>query len=210
MARNIVSAVNGANPSSLSHKSFRVFVTSGRFSAAADVMELKVSGFMAWWLYRAYYLDQLPRLERKLNVVLDWTLELFFHRDIVRMDVIKNEGISRVHYEMGDIIFRQGELARNFYIILAGEVQVSRQQNGQEKTVATLGAGEYFGEMSLLQDVQHAASARALTPVDILAMNGADFVALTTLSTHFSGLLAGATGQRLSNSDVNEFSRVRG
>lgn len=210
VARNIVSVVNGANLRSFSHKSLGVFVPLGRFSAAADVMGLKLSGFLAWWLYRTYYLYQLPRLERKLKVVLDWTLELFFHRDNVQMNLIKNEGILRVHYETGDIIFRQGELAQSFFIILAGEVQVSRHQNEQEKMVATLGAGEYFGEMSLLLGVQHSASARALTPVDILVMNGADFVALTTSSTHFSELLAGATRQRLSNSDVNELSGVRG
>ena len=209
VARNIVSVVNGGKPRPFSHKNLGVFVPLGRFSAAADLMGLKVSGFMAWWLYRTYYLYQLPRLERKLKVVIDWTLELFFHRDIVQMDVIRNEGISRVRYEMGDIIFSQGELARSFYIILAGEVQVSRLQNGQEKTVATLGAGEFFGEMSLLQGVQHSASARALTPVDILVMNGADFVALTTSSTHFTELLAGATRQRLSNT-VDELSGVRG
>ncbi len=108
-----------------------VFVPHGRFSAAADVMGLKLSGFPAWWLYRTYYLYQLPRLERKLRVVIDWTLELIFRRDIVKMDVTPSQGINRVHYEEGEIIYRQGGLARNFYIIIAGEVGVYRQENGR-------------------------------------------------------------------------------
>ena len=45
-------------------------------------------------------------------------------------------------------MYRQGELARNFYIILSGEVEVVREQDGQESVVVNLGAGEYFGGRS--------------------------------------------------------------
>jgi NADH dehydrogenase len=165
-------------------------------------MKLKLSGFLAWWLYRTYYLYQLPRLERKLKVVLDWTLELFFQRDIVQVDVIRTEGISRAHYEAGEIIYRQGELARNFYIILSGQVEVFRQENGEVKSVATLGPGEYFGEMSLLREVRHTASVRALTPLNLLVMSGSDFTALASSSTQLGKFLESVVEQRLSGSNT--------
>jgi len=145
LARNILAAIKGQRLRPFSYRNMGVFVPLGRFSAAGDVMGLKVSGFLAWWLYRTYYLYQLPRLERKLRVMIDWTLELIFRRDIVKMDVIPSQGINRVHYEEGEIIYRQGGLARNFYIIIAGEVGVYRQENGEERSVATLRAGEFFG-----------------------------------------------------------------
>ncbi len=128
--------------------------------------------------------------------MIDWTLELIFRRDIVKMDVTPSQGINRVHYEEGEIIYRQGGLARNFYIIIDGEVGVYRQENGEERSVATLRAGEFFGEMSLLQGVRHTASVRALTPVDLLAMNGADFSALAASSRGFGELLADVMRQR--------------
>ena len=65
--------------------------------------------------------------------------------------------------------------------------------------MANLGPGEYFGEMALLQGIRRTASIRAVTPVDILMMSGADFTALTTSSTHFSELMAGVMQQRISD-----------
>ena len=118
--------------------------------------------------------------------------------------------VSRAHYEPGQTIFRQGELAQNFYIILAGEVQVLREQGGQGTTVATLVTGEYFGEISLLQGVRHTASVRAISPVDVLTLGGADFTALATSSTHFSELLAGVMRQRLSGGNITEVAPVTG
>jgi hypothetical protein len=42
------------------------------------------SGFVAWWLWRTIYLLKLPRLEKKLSVALDWTLDVFFAKDFVQ------------------------------------------------------------------------------------------------------------------------------
>ena len=189
VARNIMATVNGKSLRPFSHRNLGVFVPLGRFSGAAEVLGRKVSGFLAWWLYRTYYLYQLPRLERKVRVVTDWTLELFFHRDIVQMDISRSQGISKAHYEPEDFIYRQGELARNFYTILKGQVQVVRHDNGEDTPVATLGVGEYFGEVSLLKGVQHTASVKALAATDLLVMSGPDFKLLATSSTQFAETL---------------------
>ena len=126
----------------------------------------------------------------------DWNQELLFRRDIIYQDVSRSERASRAHYELGQTIFSQGELAQRFYIILSGEVRVSRQMGDEEQEVATLGPGEYFGEMALLQEVRHTASVRALGPVDLLTMDGADFTAMASSSTQFGELLAGVMRQR--------------
>ena len=198
VARNILATINGDSLRPFSYRNFGVFVPLGRFSAAANIMGLSISGFLAWWLYRTYYLYQLPRLERKARVVTDWTLELFFRRDIVHMDIARSTGISRAHFEEGEMVFHEGELARNFYTILAGKVQVVRQKEGQETLVATLGPGEFFGEVALLRGVRRTASVRALTPTDLLVMGGADFQALATSTTYFGETLAEVMRQRLS------------
>ena len=176
----------------------------GRFSAAAEVLGLKLSGFPAWWLYRTYYLYQLPRLERKLRVVIDWTLAILFHRDIVQIDVTGSETVSRAHYQAGEVIFQQGELARNFYIILSGRVEVFHEEGGTETRVAILGTGEFFGEMSLLMGVRHTASIRTLTPADVLIMSGTDLTTLAESSTQFGDLLASVMRKRLHGDSAAE------
>ena len=202
VARNVLATIEGKSPRPFVFKSLGIFVPIGRFSAAAQVFGLKLSGFLAWWLYRSYYLYQLPRMERKLRVLIDWTLELIFRRDIVQVDFYGSQSLNRAHYEAGETIFQQGELARNFYIVLNGQVQVLRQHDGQSTPVATLGPGEYFGEMSLLHGDRHTASVQALTPVDLMVMGGADFTALATSSTQFSELLAGVMRQRMDSDSV--------
>ncbi len=206
VAQNVLASIKGERPRPFSYRSRGVFVSLGRFSAAAEVLGFKVSGFPAWWLYRSYYLSQLPRLERKLKVVMDWTLELIFRRDIVRIDTNKSEGISRAHYEAAEIIFREEGLARSFYIILNGTVQIFRRRNGNEVEEGTLGPGEYFGERSLLRGGWHSASARAVTPVDLVVMSGKEFATLATSSTRFGELLEGVLERRLSGSDFEGLS----
>jgi len=47
----------------------------------ANVFGIRFSGFVAWWLWRSIYLSKLPRLEKKVRVALDWTLDLCFAKD---------------------------------------------------------------------------------------------------------------------------------
>jgi hypothetical protein len=46
---------------------------------------VRFSGFFAWWLWRTIYLSKLPRLEKKIRVAFDWTLDLFFSKDLVQL-----------------------------------------------------------------------------------------------------------------------------
>jgi NADH dehydrogenase len=51
----------------------------------------KVHGFTAWWLWRSYYLGNLPTLEKKLRVMADWVIDLFFKRDVTRVKTVTEE-----------------------------------------------------------------------------------------------------------------------
>jgi len=50
-------------------------------TGVANVLGVRFSGFVAWWLWRTIYLGKLPRLEKRIRVVLDWTLDLCFAKD---------------------------------------------------------------------------------------------------------------------------------
>jgi NADH dehydrogenase len=59
--------------------------TLGRYKGIADVLGIRLRGFPAWWITRSYHLLQLPLFSRKLRVVFDWTIALFFRRDVVEL-----------------------------------------------------------------------------------------------------------------------------
>jgi NADH dehydrogenase len=63
--------------------------TIGRRTGVANILGMTFSGFVAWWLWRTIYLMKLPRLEKKVRVALEWTLDLFFTKDIVRHHLLR-------------------------------------------------------------------------------------------------------------------------
>jgi NADH dehydrogenase len=62
--------------------------TLGRHKGIADVLGLRLRGFPGWFVTRTYHLYQLPLLSRKLRVVTDWTVALFFRRDIAELSML--------------------------------------------------------------------------------------------------------------------------
>jgi NADH:ubiquinone reductase (H+-translocating) len=62
--------------------------TLGRHKGIAEVLGLRLRGFLGWFVTRTYHLYQLPLLTRKLRVVTDWTVALFFRRDIAELGML--------------------------------------------------------------------------------------------------------------------------
>ena len=54
------------------------------------LLGVKFSGFIAWWLWRTVYLAKLPGLAKKLRVMVGWTLDLFFGREIEQMITLRD------------------------------------------------------------------------------------------------------------------------
>jgi NADH dehydrogenase len=62
--------------------------TLGRHTGIAEVLGIRLRGFVGWWVTRTYHLLQLPLFSRKLRVVFDWTVALFFRRDIAELSLL--------------------------------------------------------------------------------------------------------------------------
>ncbi len=95
-AENIIAALRGRTRKPFLFSSLGQLVPLGRRSAIAEIFGLKFRGFFAWWLWRTIYLGKLPGLERKTRVALDWTLELFFPKDIVLLKTMLKTNRERV------------------------------------------------------------------------------------------------------------------
>jgi NADH dehydrogenase len=55
------------------------------------VYKIRIFGFLAWWVWRTYYLLQMPGFSRRVRIVIDWTVALFFKNDIVKLDLFGME-----------------------------------------------------------------------------------------------------------------------
>ena len=89
-AKNISRAIAGEPLKPFHYKTMGMLATIGHHSGVAKLFGLKFSGFIAWWMWRSIYLLKLPRLAKKLRVMTDWTLDLFFGRDIEQMITLRD------------------------------------------------------------------------------------------------------------------------
>jgi CRP-like cAMP-binding protein len=80
-----------------------------------------------------------------------------------------------VEMKAGDFVFREGDLGTEMYIINEGKVEILNQVGDEEQILAVLEKGDFFGEMSVLEDLPRAASARAVTDLRLLQINGSTF-----------------------------------
>jgi NADH dehydrogenase len=87
LARNIAAVIDGRVPSPFMFRSLGTMASLGHTRAVARVFGMRLTGFVAWWVRRTYYLGQMPRWDRRLRIVLDWTVALFFRPDITRVDL---------------------------------------------------------------------------------------------------------------------------
>ena len=91
LAQNIVSVMAGEPAKPFGYKTRGTLAALGHVKGVGTVMKLKIYGLPAWWIWRTYYLLQMPRWERRIRIVLDWTVALFFKNDIVKLDLFGEE-----------------------------------------------------------------------------------------------------------------------
>jgi NADH dehydrogenase len=87
LARNVAATMDGRSPSAFLFRSLGTMASLGRTSAVAQVMGVRLRGFPAWWIRRTYYLFQMPRWDRRIRIMLDWTVALFFRPDITKIEL---------------------------------------------------------------------------------------------------------------------------
>lgn len=63
----------------------------------ARIFGVNFSGVIAWSLWRAIYLSKLPRVEKKIRVVLDWTLDLLFSKDLVQFQTVRGAAMAQTN-----------------------------------------------------------------------------------------------------------------
>jgi NADH dehydrogenase len=87
LARNVAAVVEGRAPSPFVFRPLGTMASLGHTGAVALVLGVRLTGFAAWWIRRTYYLFQMPRWDRRLRIVLDWTVALFFRPDITKVEL---------------------------------------------------------------------------------------------------------------------------
>ena len=110
------------------------------------------------------------------NIELLKTVSLFWDLDKTELGYISDKMVSK-KFENGNLIFLEESEGKNLFFVVEGSVKVTRlSKDGREVILAMLNAGDFFGEMSLLDGEARSANVIALEKTEVLSLNRDDFL----------------------------------
>ena len=206
LGKNLADILKGASnpPRTFTFTGLGELASIGHQSAVADIMGHRFSGLIAWFMWRTIYLMKLPGLDRKVRVVIDWTLDLFFPRDITLLRSRPTEVVQEVHLEKGDTVFHAGEPALSFYVVKAGRIEL-RDGDGP---LMSIGPGQHFGERALLHDRKWRFTAIAAEPSTLVALEAKVFQAITSASASIYEFFEHSSQQYLTRKQVEDVKKT--
>lgn len=90
-ADNIHAVIMGKERKKLDYTSKGQMAIIGKRTAIAQIGGLNIHGIIAWFIWRTVYLRKIPKINKRLRVLLDWTADLFFDRDISRLKIVRKD-----------------------------------------------------------------------------------------------------------------------
>ncbi len=189
IAANIFAKTEGKELTPFAYTSKGSLASLGMSKAVADVYGVKLSGTLAWLLWRGFYLSFLPGFTAKLRVGANWLLNSVMPPNIVQIQSTP-PATRYIHYRKGDKVFEPGMLIDGFYTVVKGSFQLTIDNPETGEHFAKLfKPGDHFGERVLLKSALRTGLVVALEDSVVLFIAQKDFTrfarAFPILDTYF-------------------------
>lgn len=185
IGRNISLTVAGKPPKPFKATIIGQGVSIGRRTAVGDLKGIPIQGKVAWAGWRSVVFQIFPSWDRRLHLLADWAIWPVVGRDIVQMGPSHDSDYEVSHnvYQPGEVIAERARPVRYVHVIIEGDVDVLRRQNGTEETLQTIGPGDHFGRKWLEQSDADAVRAKSLVRTVALRQDQANRLQDVLLST---------------------------
>lgn len=101
-------------------------------------------------------------------------------------------------FDVNDVIFEEGSTGRELFVVLDGQVEIAKMNGASKTVIVTLGKGEFFGEMAVIDGSSRSASAVAASGgTKVMRINHARFVYLVSQQPAFALMIMDALSRRL-------------
>jgi NADH dehydrogenase len=168
LGRNVFRSLRGLEPRPFRYRYLGQLASIGERKAVAEIFGFHFKGFIAWWMWRTIYLAKLPGTVRKLRVMIDWTFDLVFPRDISQLLPPPAEVIRSIHLEAGETLFTRGAPCRGFFYVSRGGLTLSAP-GLPDRPVR---AGSVIDQAELDSSSSWEATAVASEPTDLVVFRG--------------------------------------
>jgi CRP/FNR family cyclic AMP-dependent transcriptional regulator len=109
-------------------------------------------------------------------------------------------------FDVNDVIFEEGSTGRELFVVLEGKVDIAKINGASKTVIVTLGKGEFFGEMAVIDGSSRSATAIAAAPhTRVMRINHARFVYLVSQQPAFALMIMDALSKRLRASNAVTF-----
>ncbi|MEH2471486.1 CRP/FNR family cyclic AMP-dependent transcriptional regulator [Nitrobacteraceae bacterium AZCC 2161] len=109
-------------------------------------------------------------------------------------------------YDVSDVIFEEGSTGRELFVVLDGKVDIIKNTGASRTLIVSLGKGEFFGEMAVIDGSSRSATAIAAAPgTRVMRINHARFVYLVSQQPAFALMIMDALSKRLRASNAVNF-----
>lgn len=99
----------------------------------------------------------------------------------------------------GEIVFQEGDTGDQMFIIQDGNVKITKNIGGREHVLSTLGKGDFFGEMAIINNVRRTATVTAVSEAHLLAFNREGFLSMVTKNAKIALNIIDKLCRRLQN-----------
>jgi NADH dehydrogenase len=168
LGKNIFRVLKGLEPLPFRYRYMGQLATIGERDAVAEIFGMHFKGFIAWWMWRTIYLAKLPGIMRKLRVMIDWTFDLIFPRDISQIMPPPEDVIRAIHLEKGETLFTKGSQSRGFFYLRQGTITLSTPGLPDR----SISAGSVIDQAELDSSNFWEATGTAAEPSDLIVLRG--------------------------------------
>jgi len=106
-------------------------------------------------------------------------------------------------FAVDQVVFEEGSTGRELFVVLDGQVEIAKLNDGRKTVIVTLGKGEFFGEMAVIDGSARSATAIAAAPnTRVMRINHARFVYLVSQQPAFALMIMDALSKRLRATNV--------
>jgi NADH:quinone reductase (non-electrogenic) len=175
LAHNILRKIEKRELNPFAYTSKGSLASLGMSKAVAEVYGVKLSGTLAWLLWRGFYLSFFPGFAGKLRVLVNWLMNVVTPPNIVQVQSTL-PATRYIHYRKGDNVLEPGMLIDGFYTVIKGSLKltIDNPETG-EHFEKLFGPGDHFGERVLLRSALRTGLVIALEDTTVLWISQKDF-----------------------------------
>ncbi len=183
LAKNIYNFLKNQDLLEFQYSSKGSLASLGSRDGVGKIYFITIKGFLAWIIWRAFYLSFLPSFSTKIRVLSGWIVEFLVPRNAVMTRALKNNATAYQNFKKGDIVFKEGMIADGFYIVISGSFKNTFKKTSSGKVFEKFyKKNDHFGARVILSGSRRTGTIQALEDSKVVKIDRETF---STMNKHF-------------------------